>query len=427
MPNPKPAPCATLKIFRFALGLSQGEVAALLGVSVKTISDYETGEIAPDRPEVETKVGRMGCPPQAVDLAFEFLATVRGERMPGWPIPLSGAARAALLRTAAESARATREVLFERSFSAQVQADRARARATWARIEHLPAEDRLLAIERAPGIATWALADLLTARSLEAAPERHELALVLGELALTAAKAAPADATFRDHLAARAWAAICNAQRVAGQLRLADQALREARVLWPEGAPSPGNLLSEARLFDLEASLRRDQREFKAAHAAIDRALALTAAGLERGRVLLKQSSIFEQEGDFAGAVAATTAALDELGEDCPVHLGLLAHSQLTLNLDHLGRHEETLAAIPAARQLAIEARSQSNLLRLLWLEARSLAALGRGQEALAPFDQVRLAFAARGNLHDAALAGLELAALYLDEARLTETRALAG
>src|SRR6185295_5964464 len=341
MPNPKPAPCATLKIFRFALGLSQGEVAALLGVSVKTISDYETGEIAPDRPEVETKVGRMGCPPQAVDLAFEFLATVRGERMPGWPIPLSGAARAALLRTAAESARATREVLFERSFSAQVQADRARARATWARIEHLPAEDRLLAIERAPGIATWALADLLTARSLEAAPERHELALVLGELALTAAKAAPADATFRDHLAARALAAICNAQRVAGQLRKAERALGEARTLWPEGAPSPGNLLSEARLFDLEASLRRDQREFKAAHAAIDRALALTPAGPERGRLLLKQSSIFEEQGDFEDSIVAIKEAVLLFGRDHPTNLRLAARINLAVSLDQLGRNAE--------------------------------------------------------------------------------------
>src|SRR6185295_4340118 len=206
-----------------------------------------------------------------------------------------------------------------------------------------------------------------------------------------------------------------NAHRVAGDLDAARAAFAEARLLWPAGAPPASELLSEVRLLDLEASLRRDLREFDIAHALLDRAFALAPEAPVRAGLLLKRSTVFEQQGDPESSLAAARRSLEELGDVPLPRLHMLAQCMQVLNLDHLGRHEQVLEATPAARELAAELGSEANLRRLLWLEARARAAIGQGEAAIEAVERVRREFAANGQLHDAALAALELAALYLD------------
>ncbi len=430
----KPVTGLALSFMREALELEQTEMAGVLGVTPGTVSDYERGQSTKTREEVERLVAKVGVSPQAVDVVFEAITAVRrdgGLDPPLLPIPISRAARAALVRTQAKATREVKEVLLDRTLIAQVNSDRRRAQRTWKSVDqHHPAtssdtEGLRRAVESEPNSATWAFADLLAERSLSTAPERPKVALVLGELALRAAEGATATPLFLDHLEAKSWATIGNARRVLGFLPDAERAFLDARKLWPEGALSPGNILSEALLFDLEASLRRDQRLFAEAHERLDHAFALTPKGPASGWLFLKQSSVFEQQGDAEGSIGALRHSLAEFGADCPMHqrMGLLLN--LAVNLDHLGRHVETLEVIPSARQLAVELGSGPNLLRLLWLEARAWAALGRHREALAPLDQVRREFKKRGHLHDAGLAGLELAILYLEEDRMAETREL--
>ncbi len=430
----KPVTGLALSFIREALELEQTEVAGVLGVTPGTVSDYERGQSTKTREEVERLVAKVGVSPQAVDVVFEATTAVRrdgGLDPPLLPIPISQVARAALGRTQAEAAREVKEALLDQMLIAQVTSDRRRAQRTWKTVERQhPAtssdtEGLRRAVEGAPGFATWAFADLLAERSLATAPERPKVALVLGELALRAAEGAAADPTFLDHLKAKSWATIGNARRVLGDLHDAERAFLDARRFWPVGAPSQGGLLSEARLFDLEASLRRDQRLFDDAHALLDQAFALTPEGPARGRLLVQRSAVFEQQGNFEGSISALRLAVPTLGEEFigRPRLGVLFN--LALNLDHLGRSAETLALIPEVRALAAAFRRDTDLLRVHWLETRARIALGERQGADLSLDQIRRDFKARGLLHDAALAGLELAILYLEDDRTAETQKL--
>ncbi len=434
--NRRPDTGLALSFVREILELEQTDVAEILGVTPGTVSDYERGEITKSREETERIAAKVGeVSPQAVDLVFEAITAVRhadGYGPQHLPIPISKATRAALARLGAEAFRQIQETLLERTLVAQVQADRRQAKRAWEKFEtahpkwNSDPKGLRRAIENLQTFATWAFADLLADKSLATAPERPKIALVLGELALRAAESAKASAIFLDHLQAKALATIGNARRVLGFLPDSERAFLDARKLWPEGAPSPGNILTEALLFDLEASLRRDQRLFGDAHRLLDQAYSLTPSGPARGRHLLIRSAVFEQEGNYEGSIGSLRKALSEFGEDYPIHHRIGSLLNLAVNLDHLGRHAETLEVIPIARQLAGEAGSEPNLLRLLWLEARTWAALGRRKEAIAPIEQVRRGFAARGNLLDVAFVDLELAALYLEEGRRADTRQLA-
>ena len=433
--NRRPAAGLALSVVREALELEQTEVAEALEVTPGTVSDYERGKIAKTREETERLVARLGVSPWSLDVVFEGIAAVRRDgalESEALPIPLAKEARAALVRITAEAARGTLEILVERTLVAQAQADRQFARRTWEMFERghpqwtSDAKRLRESIERLPDFATWAFADLLADRSLATAPELPKVALVLGELALRAAEGAAAGPVFLAHLQAKALATIGNARRVLGFLPDSERAFLEARKLWPVGAKSPGDILTEARLFDLEASLRRDQRRFAEAHALLDRAYSLTPEGSARGRHLLIRSSVFEQQGYPEGSIDALRKSLAEFGNDCPTHQRMGSLLLLAVNLDHLGRPSETLEVIPLARQLAIEVGSGPNLLRLLWLEARAWTALGKHKEAITPLEQVRREFVSRGNLLDVAFVSLELAAIYLEEGRTADTRRLA-
>lgn len=434
--KPRPDTGLVLSFVREVLEMEQTDVAEILEVTPGTVSDYERGEITKSREETERIAAKVGdVSPQAIDVVFEGIAAVRrdgGRDATLLPIPIAKAARAALARVGAQALREIQDSLLEKALALQVQADRRSAQGTWDTIEKAHPKwnsdptGLQRAIESEPSIATWAFADLLAEKSLAAAPERPKVALLLGELALRVAEGATASAIFLDHLQAKALAMVGNARRVLGFLPDSERAFLDARKLWPEGAPSPGNILSEARLFDLEASLRRDQRLFAEAHERLDRAFALTPAGPARGRQLLIRSSVFEQQGDAEGSIDALRCALLEFGDDCPTHQRMGFLLLLAVNLDHLGRHAETLEVIPSARQLAVEVGSEPNLLRLLWLEARAWAALGRRKDAITSIEQVRRDFAARENLLDVAFVSLELAALYLEEGRAADTRQLA-
>ncbi|HEX2224253.1 MAG TPA: hypothetical protein VHN15_08600, partial [Thermoanaerobaculia bacterium] len=66
------------------------------------------------------------------------------------------------------------------------------------------------------------------------------------------------------------------------------------------------------------------------------------------------------------------------------------------------------------------------NLLRLRWVEGKILAGLGKLSRAEQVFEAVREEFREKGLEYDAALAGLDLAAVWLQEGRVSEVRSLA-
>src|SRR5882672_11605463 len=95
--------------------------------------------------------------------------------------------------------------------------------------------------------------------------------------------------------------------------------------------------LTEWRLLDLEASLKRAQHRFSEALDLLERARAACGTGtLGTARILVIKSHIFEQTGDFAKALAALEEAAPAIEEAGDSHLMFALHFNRAANLRHL-------------------------------------------------------------------------------------------
>lgn len=227
-------------------------------------------------------------------------------------------------------------------------------------------------------------------------------------------------------LHARALCELANAARVNEDLDTANRLLNEAARAQREGTCDP---LLLARIGEIGASLRKDQRRLDVAVEALDTA----------GRLYREAG-----ETHLAGRVLITKGI-------CTAHLGCSKEAAEIL--------QEGLAAIDPARdpQLAVSGRynyihsladcaqyrkasrfllesglgeafaaEPLNLLKLRWLEGRIHAGLGRLEKAEAALAAARAGFFEKNQHYDAALAGLDLLGVWLRQDRAAEARALA-
>ncbi len=425
-PPLKPATCAAFCDIREELGLTQAEIAALLGVAPGTISDWETGDTALRRRRLDRIARTLGVAPQVVDVLVESHQLLRRALRADFPIPITHEVQSSAWAAATAIGRTAQTSILDAVLAAQAANDRAAAARSWERLKGVPQRNRLLLIERTPGMATWALVERLAAESIEEAPDRPGTAMKLARLALRSAELAPVSEALRGCLLGYSHAHIGNAHRVLAELRSSEAEFVIARKLWPEGLGAPAGLLSEARLFDLEASLRRALRQFDKALILIDRALVLVPAGPDAGLMLLNRSSILEQRGDYQGSLEdLRTAApwIDERSQ--PRHYaGLLFN--LCVNLVNLSRFSEARDILPEVRERFLLTGKPIHRIRVSWLDGRILEGLGDREGAIAAIDQVRTDFTAKDRFYDAALAGLDLAVLYLRDNRTASTRDLA-
>jgi tetratricopeptide (TPR) repeat protein len=192
--------------------------------------------------------------------------------------------------------------------------------------------------------------------------------------------------------------------------------------LWHSG-DDPDNLLDPGRLLDLEASLRLDQRRFDEALALLDQALPMSH---HPGRVLINKGFTLEVMGDYEAAVLALLQAEPKLDRAAQPRLWYQQRFNLAACYCHLGRHRDADELVKDVRSVASGLEDQIFLIRVLGMEARIAAGLGRIEEAKALFEQARAEFAARCMNYDVALATLELAVLLLAEGRTGEVKELA-
>ncbi len=310
--------------------------------------------------------------------------------------------------------------------SRAVAAARAAAGRLWQEFERLPDAKRWLVAGRSRRFKSWAFAERLCEESARSAADSAPRALELARLALRVAERCAGGQAWRLRLRGYATAFLANALRVGGRVRDAESEMQAAWALWNEGAATAGAaLLAEWRLFDLEASLRREQRQFAVTLELLDRALA-SAPPEAAGRILLNRAWTLELLGDIPAALAdlQQAAPLVERSGD-PRQRWILAF-HLARNLCHCGRYEDAAAALPSLRQQSVALANELDLLRVLWLSGRVADGLGRTAEAIGTLEHVRDEFLRRRFPSDTAQASLELAVLYLREGRVAEVRELA-
>lgn len=429
MPRMPPPPLAlALTVLRSARGWSQKELSAATGLSRGILSEYESGKTELSRERLEGLATVLGWRPGSVDRALSALELLElGSAAPGGPLDPDEEDWRIIERAVADAKREvggalqaelTREVREER-----IAHGRGQAAVLWERLKPLSPRERRLRVTGAPEHQDSFLCELLCAESERAAASDARVSQELAQLALEVAERIPGPPAWRSRVQGYAWAFIGNARRVASQLPAADAAFARFHELWEEGAAAGVGLFDEARLLDLEASLRRAQRRLPEALTLHDRALA--TAGQEAGYILVNKANVQEDLEDYRGALATLKQAESLIQATREPRLAFALRFNQAVHLLHLGQLREAEPLLAEARDLAVRQGYQLDLIRVVWLTTRVAADIGRKEEAMAGLEQVRREFRARELAYDYALASLELAVLWLEQGRTADVRAV--
>lgn len=415
----------TLLILMRRQGWNQNEIAAALGVTPGTVSGWVRKGEGLDRERLEQIVVQvLKLDSGEIERTLRFLA---GDEVDA-PLRLDGLtprerrniekARADLLKAMGQIAEAGSARL---AGPGRLRQARAQAEACWQRLQQVPPEMRTSLINRVRAYKTPAFCARICAESRDAASSSASRALTLAKLALYVAQRVPGDVSVRCQ--AYAWAFIANAHRVAGKLPKADAAFARALALWESGN-TDDPFISEARFLNLEASLRRDQRRIEEALSRLDLALVL-AKPSEKASILLKRGTVHHACGQFEEGLQAFRMAERWIDREAEPRFWFAVKFNLTSCLCGLGKFQEAEALFKDVSELGLRLDQDLDLLRLRWLGGKVKAGLGEEEAAIQAFESLRNEYGNQKNPFDSALASLDLAELYLRQARWLEVRLL--
>ena len=394
----------TRALKRLEAGVTQKDLGELHGFKGNLISLYENDKKPLKRKRLEELVAPLGAGPDAVEETLLYLDILRGGAFApeprDSPFDLSPSERRRLRRVAAIVARETLIATYDalargrrQELAAEVLA---RAELAWRRLRHTPAAGRRALVEAEEELRSWGVCVLVCEASVAAAAHKATVARELAELALFIAERISGSDLWRARVQGYAWAFVGNARRVGNDLDGADRAFATARSLWEAGAAADPGVLDASRLPDLEASLRRDWRQWAEALALLERALGASPSAERSARILLKKASVHIQQGAYADALAQLDGAAPLISGQPESRLLWVYHYNSAVSLCRLMRYAEATREVAEARELAVTRRNDLDLARVLWLEGQVLAGLGRRQEAIAALRQVREDFARR-------------------------------
>ncbi len=227
-------------------------------------------------------------------------------------------------------------------------------------------------------------------------------------------------------LRARAFAELGNAHRVNDRLSEADAAFERAREFLEEGTGDPA---LQARVLDLLASLRRDQRRLEEAIALLDQVYSLHFESEDphlAGRALISIGTNMYYLGRGHEAVNLFEKGLGLLHPGRDPELRDSTNLNIIDALAGCGEYRQASRLLLRSGLGEAFAGEPRNLLKLRWVEGKIHAGLGRPARAESVFGEVRKECLQYGQIYDYAMVGLDLAALWLRQGRAAEVRDLA-
>ena len=214
-----------------------------------------------------------------------------------------------------------------------------------------------------------------------------------------------------------ALAAMANARRASGEIREAEARFGHVRDLirkWGVTAPEVN-----ARIDELEGSLRKDQRLFAEAEELLTRAdILYRLAGEKIGaaRVLVKLGSAYYVQGRVDEAIRVVRTALCRWPPGANPRLYVSARHNLACYLAEAGHTEEAAEVLDENEELYQSFPDPWTQLRVTWLRGDLLAAQGDEEAAERSYREALGGFVDRGIGYDAALVAMDLALLYLHQ-----------
>ena len=225
---------------------------------------------------------------------------------------------------------------------------------------------------------------------------------------------------------ARAWGGLAEVLRGQDDLRAADGALAVAESLLAIGT---GDAFEDARLLEIRALLRRDQRRSEEAQALLDEVVAIYRQYRDFhlvGRAFVEKGTVHAAEGELEPAIRLLRKGLGLLDPTRERRLELSARHTLMLCLHESGCHQEAWFLLKASRPEFLDHGGKLLNLRLRWLEGKIQQALGQVREAEEALVEARAGLLDQGAGFSAAQVCLDLAGLYAAQSRPAEMRRLA-
>ncbi len=429
-----------LAILRESRDLRQSKLARKAHVSCSSLSQYEAGKKVPDLATLFRLLDALDYGLAALDRADELFAALRltprcrpsfgsADPLRAQVVSLAAEAGSAVSRlTDAVALLAGLEPMSERVCAAAsakghpFPEDRARAAEHWERIRKYPYEGRSAIIAELPELQTWAFSELLAHESAAASSDSAAAALELAREALEVAERIPGDKARRSRSRGYALGFLGNAQRVQGDLEEAKRSFILSDEEWKAGEGCAGDLLDEARLLHLKASLRTAQRLLPEALTLVDQALA-TGGPEMKGRLLINKAKVLEEQDELNAAIITLEEAEPHVDPKREPRLWLCLRHNLLDYLSKIGRFKEADEMLPEVKLLSCK---ELDRIRLRWAEGRIAAGLGRTQQGIDLLTQVRAEFVSRTIWFDAALVTLELAVVFLGQGRTDMVKTLA-
>ena len=222
-------------------------------------------------------------------------------------------------------------------------------------------------------------------------------------------------------LRARAVAELGNALRVKDEWKLAEEALISAHKLAAEGT---GDLLLSARMADIMASLYTDRRLLGEALDMLEIAHRIYRQAGDRhlaGRVLISWGMTTFYDGRPREAVRLLRQGLSQIDVERDPGLASAARLGVVYALAESGEYQEAARLLLGSGLRQAFAADPLNLLKLRGVEGKVLAGLGKLRRAEQALEEALDGFLAREREYDAALVGLELAAVWLQQGKTAE------
>lgn len=201
--------------------------------------------------------------------------------------------------------------------------------------------------------------------------------------------------------------------------------MAEAGRLFLEGTRDE---LLEARLFDVQASLFADCRRFASAREALDAVQAIHRRRGDQhllGRALISKGLYASYDEQPEKAIVLLSEGLTLVDREREPSLMFIAVHNLAHALMVRGRYNDARMMLFPIRGREEDAGGRVNFLKVRWLEAQISAGLGELERAERDFRFVRSGFLEEDLPYKSALAGLELAEVYLRQGRSEESRSL--
>lgn len=282
--------------------------------------------------------------------------------------------------------------------------------------------------ETLPAARAWAWYERLLAEADAFRGSDPEAAVEAALLAVARARSLDPRAYGAETVAdaqARAWGALGNALRAADDFEGADDAFVRAADAFERGSSDPR---LHADLMNLLSSLRREQRNFDEAARLLDAAFGLYLSLGEShlaGRTLINKAMTVGYATQPEQAAALLLQGLHLLDQARDPGLVLAGVHNLAHCLLDCDRHAEAAHLLWRCRGLYAEHGAPLDLLRRRGLEGRAAAGLGEHERAERALAEAREGFADAGLGLDAAIVGLYLGALWLEQGRAEEVARL--